>query len=154
MSGAKPGKDYVGVATPFYCLDSNGCILFQKRSSNTRDESGRWDPGSGKLEKGLTLEENVKKEVKEELSADAEIIGRLPAHGIFREHEGEDTHWLAACFFVRVDRDEVKLNEPEKIDELKWAEIGDFPEPIHTGFKDTFDEYREQFEEIVKEVQK
>jgi len=152
MSELEPGKDYVGTATPFYCIDGDGRILFQKRSSKTRDESGRWDPGSGKLEKGLTLEENVKKEVREELGAEAEIIGRLPAHGIFRKHEGSETHWLAACFFVTVDSDEVEINEPEKIDELKWAEIGNFPEPLHIGFASTFEEYREHFEEVVEEV--
>ncbi len=150
----EPGKDFVGVATPFYCLDEEGNILFQKRSSKTRDESGRWDPGSGKLEKGLTLEENVKKEVREEVGAEAEVIGRIPAHGIFREHEGEDTHWLAICFFVKVNRDTVRLNEPEKIEELQWAEIGDFPEPLHKGFKQTFEQYREKFKEIVEEVKK
>ena len=152
MPRTKPGKDYVGITTPFYCIDEEGKILFQKRSNKARDESGRWDPGSGELEKGLTLEENVRKEVKEEVGAEAQTIGRIPPHGIFREDEGEDTHWLAVSFFVKVNRDNVEINEPEKIDELEWAELGEFPQPLHKGFKQTFSEYREKFEDIIQEA--
>ncbi|MFB6116167.1 MAG: NUDIX domain-containing protein [Candidatus Nanosalina sp.] len=148
----EPGKDYIGISTPFFCLNGDGEILFQLRGEKTRDESGRWDPGSGKLEKGLTLKENVRKEVREELNTECEIIDSIPAHGIFREHEGEETHWLVAPFFVKVDPEEVEINEPEKIDELRWAEPGDFPEPLHTGFRDTFESYRERFEKVIEEV--
>lgn len=148
----EPGKDYIGVSTPFFCLNGDGEILFQLRGEQTRDESGRWDPGSGKLEKGLRLEENVKKEVKEELNAECEVIDRIPAHGIFREHEGEETHWLVAPFFVKVDAEEVEINEPEKIDELRWVEPGNLPEPLHRGFRTTFTEHREKFEKVIEEV--
>lgn len=148
----EPGKDYIGVSTPFFCLNGDGKILFQLRGEQTRDESGRWDPGSGKLEKRLRLEENVKKEVKEELNAECEVIDRIPAHGIFREHEGEETHWLVVPFFVKVDAEEVEINEPEKIDELKWAEPENFPEPLHRGFRTTFTEHREKFEKVIEEV--
>ncbi len=153
MNRERLGKDVIGVAKPFYCCDSRGRILFQLRSSKTRDESGRWDPGSGKLEKGLELEENVRKEIKEELGAGCEIFDRLPAHGVFREHEGESTHWLAIPFFAKVDSKEVEINEPEKIDDLKWAKPGNFPEPLHTGFKGTFEEYMEKFETALEQVQ-
>jgi 8-oxo-dGTP pyrophosphatase MutT (NUDIX family) len=147
-----PGKDYIGISTPFFCLNDQGEILFQLRGEQTRDESGRWDPGSGKLEKGLTLEENVKKEVHEELDAECEIIDRVPAHGIFREHEGEETHWLVVPFFVRVDQEQVEINEPEKIEELRWAKLGDFPEPLHKGFESTFKSYEQKFEKIIDRV--
>ena len=150
MSRDRIGKDFVGVATPFYCCDNQGRILFQLRSSETRDESGRWDSGSGKLEKGLSLEKNVKKEVKEELGAECSIFDRLPAHGVFREHEGEKTHWLVIPFFVKVESEEVSISEPEKIDELRWAEPGNFPKPLHKGFKRTFRNYREKFEDVLK----
>ncbi len=59
------GIDYVGISTPFYCNDGKGHFLLHKRSVNTRDKHGRWDPGSGKLEFGMQLEENVLKEVAE-----------------------------------------------------------------------------------------
>ena len=36
----KPGVDYIGITTPFYCNDSNGLFLLHKRSKNCRDEHG------------------------------------------------------------------------------------------------------------------
>ncbi len=152
MEESVPGKDYIGVSTPFFCVNGSGEILFQLRGTETRDESGRWDPGSGKLEKGLELEENVKKEVREELNTECTIIDRLPAHGIFREHKGEKIHWLVAPFFVKVDEKDVEINEPEKIEELTWAEPGNFPQPFHTGFDTTFSRYREKFEQVLEKV--
>ena len=60
----KPGVDYIGITTPFYCNDGNGLFLLHKRSKNCRDEHGRWDPGSGQLNFGCTPEKNVLREAK------------------------------------------------------------------------------------------
>ncbi len=114
------GIDFIGVTTPFYCNDGKGNFLLHKRSIECRDEQGRWDTGSGKLEFGLALEENVLKEVFEEYGCVGEIQERLPAHDIFRDQSGVKTHWVAVPFFIKVNRDEAKNNEPEKIDEIGW----------------------------------
>ena len=141
----KPGIDYVGVSTPFYCNDGKGNFLFHKRSKNCRDEQGRWDPGSGQLEFGITLEENVLKEVAEEYGCTGIIQERLPAHDIFREHNGIKTHWVAIPFFIQVSPEEVKNNEPEKIDEIGWFTLDNLPEPLHTGFQFTLTKFPEFF---------
>lgn len=88
----KIGIDYVGISTPFYCNDGKGNFLLHKRSKNCRDEVRRWDPGSGKLEFGLSLEDNLLKEIKEEYGCDGKIQERLPAHDIFRVINGVKTH--------------------------------------------------------------
>lgn len=146
----KPGIDYIGISTPFYCNDGKGNFLLHKRSKNCRDEHGRWDPGSGQLEYGLTLEENVLKEVFEEYGCKGEIQEQLPAHSIFREQDGQKTHWLAIPFFVKVNPSEAKNNEPEKIEEIGWFSLDDLPKPLHTGFNFTFDNYKEYFEKYGK----
>ncbi len=140
-----PGFDYIGISTPFYCNDGKGNFLLHKRSKNCRDEQGRWDPGSGELEYGMTLEENVLREVMEEYGVIGEIQERLPAHDIFREFDNKKTHWLAIPFFVKVNRTEVRMNEPDKMDELGWFRLDNFPSPLHTGFKFSFEKYREYF---------
>lgn len=142
----KIGIDYVGVTTPFYCNDGKGNFLFHKRSKNCRDENGNWDPGSGKLDFGISLEENVLKEVAEEYGCKGEIQERLPAHDIFREYDGKKTHWIAVPFFVKVDPGDVKNNEPDKIDEIGWFRLDALPEPLHTGFKITLDKFKKSFD--------
>lgn len=145
----KPGKDYVGIVTPFYCHDGKGNILMQKRGEKARDEVGRWDPGGGKLEKGLTLEENVRKEVREEYNCECEIQDRLPTHEIIAERDGEKVHWLVQGFFVKVNRDEAENGEPEKFNEVKWFSLDELPENLHSGFAETLERYREKFEHVI-----
>ena len=144
---AKAGVDYIGVTTPFYCNDGNGNFLFHKRSCNCRDEQGSWDLGSGQLEYDLTAEENVLKEVMEEYGCNGEIQGRLPAHDIFRDNNGVKTHWVAMPFFVKVDPKEVKINDPDKIDEIGWFRLANMPRPLHTGFSFTYKNFRDYFKE-------
>lgn len=131
----KAGIDYVGITTIFFCHDGKGNFLFHKRSNKCRDEHGRWDTGSGKLEHGLTLRENVLKEIEEEYGCVGVIDEELPPIDIFREQNGEKTHWLAVPFFIRVNPDEAVRNEPDKMEELGWFRYGSFPEPLHEGLK-------------------
>jgi 8-oxo-dGTP diphosphatase len=144
------GLDYAGVTTPFYCNDGKGNFLFHKRSKNCRDEQGHWDPGSGKLDFGIALEENVLKEVKEEYGCEGEIQEKLPAHDIFREINGKKTHWVAIPFFIKVKPEEIKNNEPEKIDELGWFKLNNLPQPLHEGFFFTFTKYSEYFKKYTE----
>ena len=141
----KPGVDYIGVSTPFYCHDGQGNFLFHKRSQKCRDEQGRWDTGSGKLEFGLTPEENVLKEVMEEYGVAGEIQERLLSFSLFRETNGVKTHWLIMPFVIKINRNEVKNNEPERIDEIAWFKLNNLPAPLHTGFELTFNKHRDLF---------
>lgn len=134
-----PGIDYVGVTTPFYCHDGYGNMLFGLRGENCRDEHGRWDPGSGELEHGLTFAQNILKEVKEEYGCQGEISRMLPAHPIFRSDGGRMTHWIAVPAFVRVPREKVIVAEPEKIVAIEWRHHCDFPSPLHEGFSQSLD---------------
>lgn len=146
----KIGFDYVGVTTPFYCHDGKGNLLMHKRSVQCRDEHGRWDTGSGKLELDLSMEENVLKEVFEEYGCHGEIQDQLPAHDIFREQNGVKTHWIAVPFFIKVDPKEVKNGEPHKIDEISWFTLDNLPEPLHTGFAHTLSLYKSFFDKYLR----
>jgi 8-oxo-dGTP diphosphatase len=141
----KPGIDYIGISTPFYCNDGKGNFLFHKRSFKCRDEQGMWDAGGGKLEFGLTPEENVLKEVEEEYGCKGQIQEGLQAHTILRKLDGIKTHWLAVPFFVLVNPMDVKNNEPAKIEELGWYRLDKLPTPLHSGFKYTFEHYKSIF---------
>jgi 8-oxo-dGTP diphosphatase len=146
----KPGIDYTGISTPFYCIDEEGRLLMHKRTKACRDEHDRWDTGSGKLEHELSLAENVLKEVEEEYGCKGTIMEQLPAHDIFREQNEIKTHWLAVPLFIKIRHDEAKNNEPEKIGEMGWFTLSTLPEPLHTGFAQTLKQYRSYFEKYIK----
>lgn len=146
----KPGVDYIGVTTPFYCHDGKGNFLFHKRSKNCRDEQGMWDLGGGKLEMGLTLEENVIKEVMEEYGVMGKVQEHLPAQTCLRMQNGQMTHWIAIPSFVLVDPKKVKINDPEKIDEIGWFKLTKLPKPLHSQFLPYFKENKKYFIKYMK----
>lgn len=138
----KKGVDYPGVSVSFLCHDGEGNYFLAKRGENCRDEKGRWDNGGGGLDLHDTVEETLRKEIKEELCADileSEFLGYRDAH---REHEGEKTHWISLDFKVRVDRSQVKNGEPHKFDEIGWFKIGEFPEPLHSMLPISLEKYK------------
>jgi ADP-ribose pyrophosphatase YjhB (NUDIX family) len=141
----KAGEDYIAISTPFYCNDGRGNFLLHKRSKNCRDERGKWDPGGGRLEFGLTPKENVLKEVKGEYGCKSIIQKSVPPHTIIRMNNGKKTHWIVFPFFIKVNKNEVKINEPDKIDEMGWFRLTNLPKPLHSGFSWALTHYKKYF---------
>lgn len=127
------GLSFTGITTVFLCHDGKGNLLLGKRSKNARDEHGRWDAGGGGLKHGQSVEESMRREVKEEYDATIQKVDFIGYFDAFRKNEdGLDTHWVVMCFAVLVDPKTVKLNEPESIDEIGWFRLNDLPSPMHS----------------------
>jgi ADP-ribose pyrophosphatase YjhB (NUDIX family) len=140
----KKGEDYTGVTVVYLCHDGKGNILLNKRSNNCRDEHGKWDPGGGGLEFGDTVENTLRKEIKEEYCTEVlgyEFLGYQDVH---REHEGKKTHWIALDFKVLVDRDKVKNGEPHKFDAVEWFSLDKLPSPLHSQFPEFLKQYKDK----------
>ncbi len=145
----KTGVDCIGISTSFYCHDGKGNFLFHRRSNNCRDEVGVWDCGGGQLEYGLSLETNVLKEVREEYGCVGKVEKQLPAITLFRKNkEGQNTHWIVVPFIIRVERSEVKNNDPEKIEKIEWHSLNNLPHPLHPGFIKTIETHRSLFHSL------
>lgn len=142
----KIGVDYIGNTTAFYCHDGQGNFVLHKRSRNCRDEQGVWDNGGGKLEYGLTLEENVLKELKEELGCEGVIQEQLPSYTLLRKNNNKHTHWVATPFIILVHPKEVKNNDREKIAEIGWFKLSSLPYPLHTGLQYVLKKYKKYFD--------
>jgi ADP-ribose pyrophosphatase YjhB (NUDIX family) len=128
----KKGLDYIGVSVVYFCHDGKGNFLMQKRSKNCRDEHGRFDIGGGGVEFGVPLEENLRKEIKEEYGTDvikSEFLGFRDVH---RKSDGKPTHWVALDFKVLIDPAKVKNGEPHKFDEVGWFTFDTLPDPTHS----------------------
>ncbi len=149
-SEPKYGIDFPAIATTFYCHDGHGNFLLHKRSTQTRDDQGTWDVGGGKLEQGLTLRQNILKEIGEEYGCTGVIQEQLPIYEIFRTNKGVKTHWLAIPFIVKVNPKKVKINEPHKIDELGWFSLSKLPKPLHPGSAIGFRQNKKYFAKYSK----
>lgn len=128
------GIDHIGVSAVSIIHDGKGRILLMKRGPKARDERGRWDICGGAIEFGESIDETIKREVKEELSATAIDIEFLTVYDAHREHEGNKTHWIALLHAVLVDPNKVKIGEPHKIAQIDWFNEATLPKPLHSQF--------------------
>lgn len=140
----KKGEDYTGITVVYLCHDGKGNYLLNKRSNQTRDEHGTWDAGGGGLEFGDTVENTLRKEIKEEYCTDVMSYEFLGYRDVHRTHNGNPTHWIALDFKVLVDREKVKNGEPHKFDEIGWFTLDKFPKPLHSQFPFFIEKYREK----------
>lgn len=129
------GIDHIGVSASFVVHDGHGNVLLQKRGHKCRDEQGRWDIGGGAIEFGEALEDAVRREIKEELMADALEIEFLTVYDAHRTApDGKPSHWVAVIHAVKVDPQMIRIGEPHKIDELGWFTSDKLPAPLHSQF--------------------
>ena len=138
------GIDYIGISASYFCHDGKGNYLMNKRSNKCRDEHGKWDFGGGGVEVGNTIEETLKKELKEEYCVVNFTSKSLGYYESFRELDGKKTHWIHFHFLVQVDPKEVQNGEPEKFDELKWFTLNNLPQPLHSNIEAELKVYRSQ----------
>ena len=140
----KKGFDHTGITIAYFCHDGKGNYLFNKRSTNCRDEHGRWDNGGGGLDFGFTVEDTLRKELMEEYGVEPLEFEMLGWRDVFREQNGKQTHWLALDFRVHIDPEKVINGEPHKFDEIQWFTIDKLPEPLHSQVPTALKIYRDR----------
>jgi 8-oxo-dGTP diphosphatase len=138
----KKGVDTIGIAVVYFCHDGDGNVLLAKRSEAARDETLRWDIGGGAVEFGESVEETVRKEIKEEYSTDVEDMEFLGFRDVHRVHDGVPTHWIALDFKVRVNREMAAIGEPHKFDDLGWFTLDGLPSPVHSQLPTFLEKYK------------
>ena len=138
------GVDYTGISIVYFCHDGKRNFLMARRSQNSRDEHGKWDIGGGGLEFRSSVEETLKKEIKEEYCTDVLSFEFLGFRDVHREHDSKRTHWVALDFKVLVDSSKVKNGEPHKFDEIKWFTLVKKPENLHSQLPVFFDKYKDR----------
>ncbi len=139
------GIDYIGNAVVTLCHDGEGKYLLGLRSDMCRDEHGKWDPiGSGGIEFGDSIEETIRKEVKEECGADVINFEFLGTREVFRKHEENPTHWIQFDYRVQINPEQVRITEPDKCLELQWCDIDKIPEPMHSQFPVFLEKYKDK----------
>jgi 8-oxo-dGTP pyrophosphatase MutT (NUDIX family) len=140
----KKGEDFTGISIIYFCHDGAGNFLFNRRSNNCRDERGNWDCGGGGLEFGDSIEDTLKKELKEEYGADVVKYDFLGYRDVHREHDGKKTHWVALDFKVQVDPEKVKNGEPHKFEEIGWFKLDSLPQPLHSQIPNALKIYKDK----------
>ena len=117
------GKDYVGVGVGVMIFNSEGKVLLDKRGENVRNEKGTWEFPGGGVRFGETCEETLKRDVKEELDIEIEVIELLEVVDHILEEENQ--HWVAPSYIAKHVSGEPKIMEPGKCEGVKWVGLSE-----------------------------
>lgn len=132
------GKDYIGVGCGAVIVNEKNELLLQLR--NKAPEKEYWSIPGGKLELFETFEEAVKREVKEEIGVEVQVIDLL---GIC-DHiiKNEERHWVSPSFLCKIVRGEPQIMEPTKHLDMKWFPVDNLPEKITITTQDAVKNYK------------
>ncbi len=122
----KAGKDYIGVGVGAIIFNEEDEILLLHREK--APEAGCWSIPGGKVELFENIEDAIKREVKEELGIDIEIVELVGVTNHIVEDEG--MHWIAPTFLTKIVGGQVKNMEPKKHGAIKWFSVENLPENI------------------------
>ncbi len=132
----------------YMCHDGQGNFVMNKRSINCRDEHGAWDFGGGGLDFGDSVEQTLKKEIKEEYCVDLTRFEFLGYSDLFREMKGVKTQWVSLLFLVELDRSNVQNGEPHKFDEIGWFRLNELPKPLHSMIPQQLEKFKDKLEKF------
>lgn len=141
----KPGIDFIGVFAVGICHDGKGNVLYMRRSSKARDEQNKWNIGAGgTLESGETLEQCMRREVREEAGVEVFDIEYIGHREILREKNRQIVHWLGFYYKVLVNPSEVKIME-DSCDDILWQSFHKYPTPIISKHDELYELFKHHF---------
>ena len=118
-------------------------VLLGHRVNKAKDTGGIYEPDSwtfpgGKQEYNETVLETAIRETKEETNLDLKELYVYTATDEFQP----DRHFVTIGVISSSYEGELKVMEPDKINEWKWFDLNDLPKNIYTPSKNMIDEYK------------
>lgn len=138
-----PEKEYYRVSA-LRLVNSQGDILIAQRAfTKSHNPWQRWPAVAGTIEKGESYEENIIKEIKEELWISDMVLKKWPKHKITRKR-----HYFGQRFFGRVDKN---INEftiqKEEVEAIKWIS----PKTLQKNIEEHPEKYLENMKKHIEE---
>ncbi|MFZ1721544.1 MAG: NUDIX domain-containing protein [Microgenomates group bacterium] len=139
----KAGNDYIGVSVGALIFNEEGQILLTKRSQKARNEKGSWEAPGGAVEYGELRIDAIRREVREELGVDIEILDEI--HTSDEILEADEQHWVPTTYLARIHENQTpSIQEPEKCEKLKWFDLDDLPKPLSQVTTNNIAEFKRQ----------
>jgi 8-oxo-dGTP diphosphatase len=101
-------------------IEKDGKILITKRAAHREHAPNEWETLTGRIEQGETFEEGLKREVKEEVGLEVEVIQPFYTFHFFRGPQKEEH--LGVSFWCMYKSGNVKLNKDEQ-SEFQWVTV-------------------------------
>jgi 8-oxo-dGTP diphosphatase len=102
-----------------YVIEKNGSILVLRRSPLKDHAPGQWETGSGRVERGETAENAVRREVSEETGLQVEVVAPVDTFHFYRGAAREET--IGITFWCRHIGGELVMSEEH--DRAEWVDF-------------------------------
>lgn len=142
MPDLKPGKDYIGVGCGGLVVDDNNKVLLMRRGQKSKNQIGFWTQPGGAVDYGETVEDAIKREIKEELNIEVNLTRMLCYSDHIMSDEGQ--HWVAISWLAKIVSGKPKIMEPLKCDALEWFALDHLPAPLSDTTIDTTNILKEE----------
>ena len=121
--------------------EKDGKYLMMHRIKKENDVNhDKWIGLGGKFEEGESPEDCILRETKEETNLLLKDVEVFTASDEFQL----DRHYVTIGVRSSSYEGELKIMEPNKIDEWKWFDINDLPNNIYTPSKNMIEEYKKR----------
>lgn len=111
--------------------NKNGEVLMGLRQGSHGE--GEWSYPGGHLDFGETMEETVRREVKEEVGLEVGKVELISLADEMRYIKSDGKHYVNIGFRAEYIGGEPKLMEPEKCKEWRWFSLDNLPEKLFEG---------------------
>ncbi|SRR5258708_4306007 len=129
----KKGIDFIGVGVGAAIFSKEKKLLLGLRGKEANNERGKWEIPGGSVEFGETFEQELIREVMEEVGIEIEILALLGISNHIIPDENQ--HWVAPTFICIIKKGTPQICEPHKCDAIGWytlEEAGKLPLSIVT----------------------
>ena len=126
-------KPLIMVGATLLVLNKKNHLLMIKRTDNNR-----WGVPGGAMELGESLEETVKREVREEIGVDVkdlELFGVYSGQELYYKYpSGAEVYNVSVVYIIRNFNEEVIVN-PDEHSEYKYFDVRNLPDEISPPIK-------------------
>ncbi len=137
----KPGNDFIGVGVGAFILNDRNEFLMLLRAKDSKVEPGTWMIPGGKVDYNEKMADTVKREIKEEIGVDLDVIEAIKTN----DHILPDQHWITTTFLCRIKSGAPKIMEPHKHNGLEWFPLDKMPENLSIATANSLKAYKEKY---------
>lgn len=135
----KHWKDFIGLGCWALIINQDNQVLLIQRNAKWRDNIWFWSQPWWTVELWESVQNAIKREIKEELWIDVQLLKYLCYTDTYYE---KDSHWIAITYLAKIQSWEPKLMEAKKHSWLKWFDVDKIPDKITPRLKDAVETYK------------
>lgn len=136
----KPNNHSVKRGVGVLLVNERGEFLLAQRGEKARSQRGYWENIGGEVESDEKAEDAAKREAKEELGIEIQILESLPSVSHSLPENGEN--WKSVAFLACIIGDKAPIIiETEKMSDFGWFSLDRFPEPLTEATRADFEHY-------------